>query len=451
MSSSIKSCSFYVSGTHCRSCELLIEKEISHLPGIISVSASTKNKKVVIKYQKQQPSLTLLNKLFKDNQYVFSHDGTVSEVKINPFYSFLIAFGFIAIFYFLQKENFLSSFQISKSSFSPAFFIFGLLAGFSTCAALVGGLVLSLSRQWNRLSSSSDSLFHRLQPVLAFNLGRLFSFTVLGALLGYFGSFFQLSLTTGAVITILVSVLMLVLGLQMIGVKALDSFQLALPKSFTGKLVDETRFHGRFVPFILGGLTFFLPCGFTLTSQSLALASSNPIQGALIMFFFSLGTFLPLLLIGLGSVKFFSNQVSSKYFSQVAGILVIFFALFNFKSQLIVLGFFDTQKPLTVNSQSAVSLAPVVNGKYVLKMEASSTGYTPNTFKVKANQPIRWEITDRGTSGCTNAVISRSLFTGSIQLTPGIVSVKEFISPADPGIYRFSCWMGMISGTIEVI
>ncbi|OIP86746.1 hypothetical protein AUK05_02850 [Candidatus Shapirobacteria bacterium CG2_30_35_20] len=75
-------------------------------------------------------------------------------------------------------------------------------------------------------------------------------------------------------------------------------------------------------------------------------------------------------------------------------------------------------------------------------------GYTSSTFTIKAGLPVRWEITDRGTAGCTNAVISRSLFQGQINLVPGTTSVREFTAPTT---YRFSCWMGMISSTIEVV
>jgi plastocyanin domain-containing protein len=35
-------------------------------------------------------------------------------------------------------------------------------------------------------------------------------------------------------------------------------------------------------------------------------------------------------------------------------------------------------------------------------------------------------------------------------LNPGQTSVKEF-TPTKPGKYKFSCWMGMISGIIEVV
>jgi len=95
-------------------------------------------------------------------------------------------------------------------------------------------------------------------------------------------------------------------------------------------------------------------------------------------------------------------------------------------------------------------LPPIIDGKQVIRMKASSYGYYPNYFKVKVGVPVRWEIEDVGTSGCTNAIISKGLFPDEITLTPGQISVKEFI-PEKPGKYKFSCWMGMVSGIIEVV
>ena len=88
----------------------------------------------------------------------------------------------------------------------------------------------------------------------------------------------------------------------------------------------------------MGAATFFLPCGFTITAQTIALISGSAVQGALIMGFFALGTAPMLLLIGLSSVKFFSKPHLSMVFSRVAGFLVLFFALYNIYSQINVLG-----------------------------------------------------------------------------------------------------------------
>lgn len=452
MSKKIKSITYSVSGTHCHACEILIEKDIKRLPGIKLVDASTADQSVKI-VGKHLPDIASLNKIFSDSGYTFSDSLTsdkLTSFSPNIFISLLISFLVLCLFYILNSSGLLPDIQVNNSSSLSLFFLFGLVAGLSTCAALVGGLVLSLSKQWQSLYSKSDSLVTRLTPTILFNLGRVILFALFGAILGVIGSYFRLSITTGSVITILVSLLMLALGLQMLGVKYFSRFQLSLPKSITGSIADEKNFQGKLAPFILGGLTFFLPCGFTLTAQSLALASGSPVTAAAVMGTFALGTFIPLLLIGYSSVATSQNKNTSAYFSQVAGILVILFALFNIKSQITVLGFnlpSSYQLPVT----SVNSTVPLVNGVQVIKMDASASGYSPSTFTIKAGLPVRWEITDRGTAGCTNAVISRSLFTGQINLVPGTTSVKEFTAPAVPGTYRFSCWMGMISGTIEVV
>jgi sulfite exporter TauE/SafE/copper chaperone CopZ len=434
----VKSLSLNVSGIHCRSCELIIENEVKKLPGIKSVAASSANGTVKIEYQKSKPDTETLNKLFRENDYNFSENNiSPPSSEGDPkdgsgfFWSFLIVALLLLIFFFLQKLNVFSVFNVSSTSFPLAFFPFGLLAGFSTCAALVGGLVLSLSQSWSK---------YKLVPVISFNFGRLIFFILFGAILGYFGSFFRLSITANIIITLAVSLLMLVLGLQMLGVKALQKFSLTLPKSLTGKFSSADKFQGKYLPFILGGLTFFLPCGFTLTTQSLALASGSPQTGALIMGAFALGTLIPLFLIGLTGTKITGN----KTLSQIAGLLLLVFALFNFRNQLNLINL----GPIS-NSQNTLA---VTSGEItVLKMNASASGYSPNNFKVKAGQKVRWEITDTGTSGCTNAVIALSFFQGQIALVPGTTSVKEFVAPTTPGTYRFSCWMGMISGTIEVV
>jgi sulfite exporter TauE/SafE/copper chaperone CopZ len=449
MSKKTKTCTYSVSGTHCRSCELIIEKEISAMPSVKSVSASSPKGTVSIT-AKNIPAVSQLNQIFKDSHYIFSETSVNTEDKPDIFTSLLVVMGILAVFYFVQRTGIFSSLSVSPSTALPAFFVFGLLAGFSTCAALVGGIVLSLSKQWGSLYSQNDSALKRLQPVLMFNLGRVIFFTVFGTLLGLFGSFLHLSITAGAVVTILVSLIMLALGLQMLGVRGFSSFQLSLPKSLTSKLSDETKFQGKFMPLLMGGLTFFLPCGFTLTAQSLSIASGNPVQGALIMGFFALGTFLPLFLIGYSSVKSAANPKTAAYFSQIAGILVIIFALFNLKSQLTVLGFNPVSSTSSTQTVSGPGLPPVVDGKQVVNMTITSSGYNPDRFTVKAGIPVQWNITTVGNVGCAGTLISRSLFPDVIYLTPGTAVTKEFTANT-PGTYRFSCSMGMYTGSIEVV
>lgn len=460
---------YFVKGMHCASCEVLIEKALIKKENIEGAEASTSQGKVTILYQGKKPSLDQFNRQFKEHGYLFSEKPVleknlplfrfqkgglliINQAKLKEsLKNFSLALIFIFLFLFLSRTGLASRISVNQNSALPAFLLFGLLAGFSSCAALVGGLVLSMTKQWGELYRPQDSAWLHFQPHLLFNLGRLVSFTFFGGLLGILGSWLQVSLTTTAFLTILVSVLMVFLAFQMLGVKAFRRFQITVPKFISRFVADETNFKGRYMPALLGAMTFFLPCGFTITAQGLALASGSSFQAALIMFFFALGTLPMLLTIGFSSLKFTQRPHLTKQFLKVAGFLVLFFGLYHFNSQLNVLGL-PSLDDLGVSSAqiSQNGLAPLVGGRQQIKMEALAYAYEPNYFKVKAGLPVRWEITNGGVSGCTNAIVSKGLFEGEVDLNNQKKVVKEF-TPSRPGRYKFSCWMGMVSGVIEVV
>lgn len=435
---------YYIKGMHCASCEVLIEKELLKFENIKSVEVS-QNGIVTIEYENEYPSIEQLNQKFKENHYFFSNVPIFEKEKFNFkefFSSFVIALVFIVLFIILERSGLSGIVNVNSKSSLLTFLVFGVIAGFSCCAALVGGIVLSMSKQWAG---------HKTLPHLMFNLGRMVFFFGFGAILGLIGNKLQLSLFGSSILVLIVSVVMILMGLQMIGLRAFRKFQIKMPRFLTRYVANENNFKGKYMPFILGGLTFFLPCGFTATVQGMALLSGSVLQGGLIMLFFVIGTIPMLFLIGLTSSKLANSHLSKKFLI-VAGILVLFFALHNINAQLNVLGIKSLGFLNVGNRVQQISdgFVPMVNGKQLIKMEASATGYKPNYFKVRVNVPVRWEITDTGTSGCTNAVISNNLFSGAINLTVGQVSVKEF-TPAKVGKYKFSCWMGMITGIIEVV
>lgn len=468
----LKEYTYYVEGMHCPSCELLIEKELLKNKGVESVDASAGSGQVAIFYKNRKPSVDKLNEVFKDNGYTFLTEPIVKK-KENSFVSFNkqgqvlinknklyrytqilgIALFLIVGFIFLSRSGIASRIVVSSASALPAFFLFGLMAGVSSCAALVGGVVLSMSKQWSEIYNTGNSVWQKFQPHLLFNLGRLLSFAFLGALLGTLGAFLQISLTATSLLAVGVSVIMVFLALQMLGVKRFQKFQITMPKSVSRFVADETNFKGRYMPFALGALTFFLPCGFTITAQGLALASGNSLRGSFIMLSFALGTLPMLAGIGFSSLKISAKPHLSDKFLKIAGILVLFFGLYNFNSQLNVLGLPSLDDIKLGSSRTAQAsedgLAPIINGKQVLKMDALAYGYEPNGFKVRTGIPVRWEIKNQGVSGCTNAVVSKGLFAGEVRIDKDFV-VKEF-TPEKPGRYKFSCWMGMVSGVIEVV
>ena len=101
-------------------------------------------------------------------------------------------------------------------------------------------------------------------------------------------------------------------------------------------------------------------------------------------------------------------------------------------------------------SQNTTGVAPVVDGKQVIKMTVYGSSYSPNYFKLKAGIPVQWEITSSGQTGCdSGALIANGLIQGISYLNPGAGQTTTVnFTPKSAG---FSCAMGMVKGTIEVV
>lgn len=437
---------YYVSGMHCKACELLIEEKISEVKRLKSAKASAGTGEVLVGYHDEVPSIRELNKLFKEEGYVFSDrpvSGKSGGVLIKGGATALIITG---VFYLLSRLGIGDLINVTSGSSFVSFLGLGLIAGVSSCAALVGGLVLALSESWSE-KKDNMTFSEKARPHITFTSGRLVSYALFGAALGLIGEKLRFSPVAAGVIVLIASVIMIVTGLKMIGVRIPS---LPIGKGFFRSVLNKAEKAKKYTPFISGFLTFFLPCGFTIAAQSAALASGSPIRGGLMMLFFAIGTTPSLFIIGLSGSGMSKNKKRGVMFSVAAGFLLLLFAVFNINSQLNALGFSSLSDLSGKNTgEENKVIAKPVSGVQVIKMDAYSTGYKPNNFTVKAGVPVRWEITDKGTSGCTNAVIARGLFKNQVPLYKGKTSVVEF-TPQKAGTYKFSCWMGMIQGTIVV-
>ncbi len=452
---------FFIQGMHCPSCAFLVERRLKEKGNFPFVRVYLAQEEVVVGYASRPPKLTQMNEWLRKDGYRLSEHPAKVRPRLQLWLVVSLPLAVIGFFLLAESMGWTSAVNITAQSSLPAFFLFGLLAGFSSCGALVGSLVLSLSSRWSLATVGKTKSPASLLPHLWFHLGRLITYVFLGGLLGWVGSALRLSPLVASFFALAMVLVMVILGMQMVGVRALQR----LPLSFTGGIARQAAGIGRgdrkLGPFMLGASTFFLPCGFTLTAQGLAILSGNPLNGALILGLFAFGTFVPLALISFTSARLLNSQRWRASFLKAAGVLVLFFALFTFNNQLNALGLPSLSNLLVAPSSAsafmtstkasvAVSLPPILDGVQVLKMKASSRGYTPNALVVRAGVPIRWEIEDVGTSGCTNAIVSRNLFTGESDLTLGQTSVVESTIPR-PGEYKFSCWMGMIWGSIEAV
>lgn len=433
---------YAVKGMHCASCEAIIEKRLKKLESVSDAKASMATGTLTISYEGEAYPAETLQKLFPEGLYSFSS----TPVAERPRFELIRVIGYAAVvlvlFFGLSASGLLPALTIDRNSSSGSFFLFGLIAGMSTCAALVGSLVLALSTQWLSRGNQPASFGDKLRPQMLFNAGRIAAYALTGAMLGLLGESIRLSPDFTAVVVIAVSALMIILAFQMLGFTPLQRLRIALPKWLIDKAGSGVTRNGLIRPFPTGFMTILLPCGFTMAAEGAAILSGSLWQGMAIMSFFVLGTLPPLLIIGLSSSEFSSRPATSRIFMKSAGLLVIFFTLFNINSQ------FGIAAKLT----SIGSPAPTATSGAVRIIRTASSGGTLATsrFDIRQGEKVRFIIDakDNG-AGCMNAIMVPGLWNRAEYLVKGKPVVLEF-TPSKPGAYQITCAMGMPWGVINV-
>ena len=210
-------------------------------------------------------------------------------------------------------------------------FIIGIVASLSTCMAVVGGLVLSMSATFAREGD-------RVTPQILFHVGRLVSFFIFGGVIGAIGSAFALNVSTTFFLSFVIGIVMLILGLNLLDVfRFAKRFQPSMPKFLSKHALGVSKLNHTLTPLLVGIATFFLPCGFTQSMQLYTLSTGNFLSGALTMLVFALGTLPVLALVSFSSFSIHGSAKSGVFF-KTAGLIVIMFALFNITNILVVIG-----------------------------------------------------------------------------------------------------------------
>jgi sulfite exporter TauE/SafE/copper chaperone CopZ len=318
----------------CESCAINIENILSKRDCIqnVKVNYHTHVLEFDSNLEKNTKDMALaLIPLLTPYRYTISLEkiSTVTKKDDDIWKALPIGLLFLSLFFILQKSGVLN-FGIGSGITSTTSFLIGIVASLSSCLAVVGGLVLSFSAEVVKGGENKK------KPIIFFHIGRLLGFASLGGLLGLIGQSLGISFVFSAILGILASLVMLVLGLNLVGFFKKNKF--TLPRGIFNffKRVE----HQSFAPLILGVGTFFLPCGFTQSMQVAALSSGSFVTGASIMFFFALGTFPMLALLSFGSASFAHSKYAPLFFKS-AGVIVIGLGLFALISGLAGLGFIN--------------------------------------------------------------------------------------------------------------
>ena len=326
---------FHINGMHCNSCVLLTESELKEFPNVINVKSSLKNNSVEVEGDFGDKSdiqiMEELTALIKPHGYSLSIEKENIKKNWSDFKTAVpIAILFIVFFIVLQKIGIINLINTSKVSYWTAFVV-GIVASLSTCMAVVGGLLLSMSATFAREGD-------KVKPQLLFHLGRLVSFFLLGGVIGSLGSVFTLNTGSTFALGLFIGIVMLIMGINLLDIfDFTKKAQISMPKFISKRAFSLSKLNHSLTPLLVGIATFFLPCGFTQSMQIYTLSTGNFWSGALTMFTFALGTLPVLALVSFSSFSIKDSKKSGIFF-KTAGLIVILFAIMNILNSLVIIG-----------------------------------------------------------------------------------------------------------------
>lgn len=341
-----------------------------------------------------------------------------------------------------------------------AIFTTGLFVGGLTCMAVQGGLLAATIAQREEEKLKEKAKGGNAIPILAFLVAKLAAYTVLGFILGWFGSLFQLSLSVTTVLQFAVAIFMIGTALNLLNVHPIFRYFVIQPPRFLTRLVRrQSKSKDIFAPALLGAFTVFIPCGTTQAMIALAIASGNPFLGASILFAFTLGTSPIFFILGFLATRL--GDVLHQRFMKIAAYAIILLAIFNLNNALALTGSDLTLDKIWKNAycalyfcdDSAIFARAQISGSSVVSeatISIEGAGYAPNNLTVKAGSKVTLRLVNNSGGGCTQAFSIPRL--GIQKVVPlGNSDTITFKAPPQPGQLAFMCGMGMFRGVINVI
>jgi uncharacterized protein len=332
-------------------------------------------------------------------------------------------------------------------------FLTGLLTGGLSCMAVQGGLLATTIAQRARNGDVPLTPIAQATPILAFLTTKLIAYSILGVLLGWFGSLFQLSLGVQLILQFLIGVFMIGTALNMLDVHPIFRYFAIQPPKFLTRIVrNQSKSGDIFAPAFLGALTIFVPCGTTQAMMALAIATGNPIQGAAIMFAFVLGTSPLFFVLGYAATRL--SGVIHDVFMKVAAVAIIVLALFSINAAFTVAGsdftFDNLISRFKPSSNTRINGTNTIQAVTEESITIDNFGYSPKEITVKAGSTVTLRLNNVSNGGCQQSFVIPKIGMRKI-VPPGQNETITFSAPNQPGDIAFMCSMGMYKGTIHVI
>jgi len=202
------------------------------------------------------------------------------------------------------------------------------LGSFGHCIGMCGGIVVAYSS--TKIDEQSSKLTQSLSH-LTYSFGRIFTYALLGSLVGFLGGVISFSNSAIASLTILTGIIMILTGLSLLGkLKFLTIIEHSISKnswyqkSFRALLSDKSLYSF----FALGMLNGLLPCGLVYFFLVTAASTASPFYGAIVMLTFGLSTIPALFSMGF-FVGLFKQMSFRDTMIKLASIAVIFYGAYT--------------------------------------------------------------------------------------------------------------------------
>jgi len=344
-------------------------------------------------------------------------------------------------------------------------FVAGITTGGLSCLAVQGGLLASsLAHQIEQdyAGQAASKKKTKQQPPVArvssalpislFLLAKLVAYTLLGALLGWLGSYLTFSPMTRAMLLIAIGLFMVGNALRMFNVHPIFRyFSIEPPKFITRYIRKTAKGADTATPLLLGFLTVFIPCGVTQAMMATALGTGSATMGAALMFAFTLGT-SPVFFI----VAYLAAELGAKlekFFMRFVAIVVLILGIYTFDSGLNLMGSPLSLQNLTRNwfapqtdsNAQAESPQPPADG--VLTLNVKNNGYFPGVLRAPAGKDLTLNLVTNNTYSCARDFVIPALNYYELLPDTGTVQVNIPAQEAGSTLF-FTCSMGMYTGQI---
>ncbi len=467
MSSSIITKLLLIRNMTCVNCENIIEKELSEIAGIEGVKASYGNGTVSLTYDESIITMIEIEKILAELNYFVKKDEpeaklgkgdrtpvqsqrTAAKTAVSDYSDIIAVLIILVAVYMIANRlgllTIFNSFPLAKEGMGYGMlFVIGILTSVH-CVAMCGGICLSQCVPKNQTTGITSGRLETIKPSLLYNLGRVISYTIIGAIVGAIGSVVSFSGTMKGFVQLAAGVFMVIMGLNMLNIfPGLRKFNPRMPKLFAKKIYAKRLGSS---PLYIGLLNGLMPCGPLQAMQLYALSTGSPIKGAIAMFLFSIGTF-PLMFL-FGALSSFMNKKFSGRLMKFSAVLVVLLGVFMFNSGISLSGIHFPSLPKSIGREQDVPdrTATIKDGVQIITTGLEAGSYEPIT--VQKGIPVKWTIqAEKGDiNGCNNGIVIPKLgLTKDLSVGDNVI---EFTAK-ESGVISYSCWMGMIRSKITVV